>query len=342
MAAVSCVIPIYKVEPWLRQCLDSVLAQTLTDIEIIAVDDGSPDSCGAICDEYAARDGRVRVIHKENGGLVSAWKAGVLAATADYVGFVDGDDWVDPTFFADLYQGIISTGADVVCAEVIREQDPPLIRTYEHRTVYEGRQEVRDLLRSFFLNCLQPDASKWTIAYARWDKLYRRGLLLDNMRYFREGIALDEDRVANAALLADCSRVVILAHTGKYHYRIMAGSMSETYDEASAGKLSVFIDALLTIAADKRLDLEPIHILIGSAAYRRIYWAAAQPGASMRGKRAHIRELLAPVPAGALEKYARARGGLAIRLYCGMLQAGLVAPCAWAASLHAATSKANS
>ena len=100
MPAVSVIVPVYNVEKYLRRCIDSILAQTFTDFELILVDDGSPDNCGAICDEYAARDARVRVIHKENGGVSSARNAGLDAATGEYVAFVDGDDYCEPSFLS--------------------------------------------------------------------------------------------------------------------------------------------------------------------------------------------------------------------------------------------------
>ena len=89
---ISVIVPVYNVEKYLRRCVDSILGQTYSDFELLLVDDGSPDGCPQICDEYAARDSRVRVIHKPNGGLISARNAGILAARGDYVCIVDGDD----------------------------------------------------------------------------------------------------------------------------------------------------------------------------------------------------------------------------------------------------------
>ena len=105
---ISVIVPVYKVENYLRQCLDSLAAQTLDDIEIIIVDDGSPDGCPEICDEYAAKDARMKVVHKQNGGLLSARKAGVAASSGDYIGFVDGDDWVEPETFMNMHNAIMS------------------------------------------------------------------------------------------------------------------------------------------------------------------------------------------------------------------------------------------
>ncbi|HFU5892253.1 TPA: glycosyltransferase family 2 protein, partial [Enterococcus faecium] len=92
MCEISIIVPIYNVEQYLRKCVDSILAQTFTDFEVILVDDGSPDNSGAICDEYAKLDSRVRVIHKENGGLSDARNAGIEIAKGKYLGFVDSDD----------------------------------------------------------------------------------------------------------------------------------------------------------------------------------------------------------------------------------------------------------
>ena len=96
MPNVSIIIPIYNVEQYLRRCVDSVLQQTLENIEIILVDDGSPDNCPLICDQYKAQDNRVKVVHKKNGGLSSARNAGLKIATGEYILFLDSDDWIEP------------------------------------------------------------------------------------------------------------------------------------------------------------------------------------------------------------------------------------------------------
>lgn len=103
MTKISVVVPIYKVEKYLNRCVDSILHQTFRDLEILLVDDGSPDNCGKICDIYAQKDSRVQVIHKENGGLSSARNAGIEAASGEYLAFVDSDDWLDLDMLEILY-----------------------------------------------------------------------------------------------------------------------------------------------------------------------------------------------------------------------------------------------
>jgi len=110
---ISIIIPVYRVEPYLRECLDSVLGQTYRNLEIILVDDGSPDNCGAICDEYAARDKRIRVIHKKNGGLASARNAGLEMASGEWIGWVDSDDAVHSSFVETLYSACVDLKAEI-------------------------------------------------------------------------------------------------------------------------------------------------------------------------------------------------------------------------------------
>lgn len=111
---VSVVVPIYKVERYLRQCIDSILAQTLQEIEVILVDDGSPDACPAIVDEYAAGDARVVAVHQPNGGYGKAVNHGISLARAPYIGIIESDDWIEPTMYEKLYTRATATGADVV------------------------------------------------------------------------------------------------------------------------------------------------------------------------------------------------------------------------------------
>ena len=111
---VSVIVPVYKVEPYLKRCLDSLVNQTLKEIEIIAIDDGSPDRCGEICDAYAAWDGRIRVVHQENAGVSAARNVGIELARADYLMFVDPDDWVDPDYCRLPYQTAMEYSADLI------------------------------------------------------------------------------------------------------------------------------------------------------------------------------------------------------------------------------------
>lgn len=113
----SIIVPVYKVEKYLRQCLDSIVNQTYENLEIILIDDGSPDNCGKICDEYAQRDNRIKVIHKENGGLSSARNIGTQIAKGEYITYVDSDDWLDKNMYSELISALEKYNLDMVRCE---------------------------------------------------------------------------------------------------------------------------------------------------------------------------------------------------------------------------------
>lgn len=118
---ISVIVPVYKAEKYLHRCVDSILAQTLTDFEVLLVDDGSPDRSGEICDEYAAKDNRIKVYHQENGGVSSARQCGLDHAIGEYVIHADPDDWVEPTMLAELYQKAVEENADMVLCDYWEE-----------------------------------------------------------------------------------------------------------------------------------------------------------------------------------------------------------------------------
>lgn len=120
MPVISVIVPVYRVEKYIRRCVDSILAQSFRDYELILVDDGSPDYSGVICNEYATRDPRIRVIHKENGGLSSARNAGIDAASGEYLFFMDSDDVIHPDTLGILYECIDKTGAEISVGEFTR------------------------------------------------------------------------------------------------------------------------------------------------------------------------------------------------------------------------------
>ena len=123
MAKVSVIIPIYKVEKYLSRCLDSVVNQTLEDIEIVLVDDGSPDSCPEICDRYAKKDSRIKVIHKKNEGLGYARNSGMLIATGEYIAFLDSDDYVSKDMYEKVYSELKRTDADCCVTGYVVKKD---------------------------------------------------------------------------------------------------------------------------------------------------------------------------------------------------------------------------
>lgn len=181
---ISVIIPVYNVEKYLRRCVDSVIAQTYENLEVILVDDGSPDGCPQICDEYANKDSRIRVIHKKNGGLSSARNAALDSGlTGDYVTFVDSDDWIAKDYYKHGIELIEKTGADVLQVdyaiasdEIVSKEDPSV----EKVEVLEGK----DILQYYLTT------TTTTGSYSVWRCLFSLNLI-GNIR-FRDG-KINED-----------------------------------------------------------------------------------------------------------------------------------------------------
>lgn len=163
---ITVIIPVFRVEAYLCRCVDSVLAQTYKNTEIILVDDGSDDGCPVICDEYARRDSRVRVIHQKNAGLSGARNAGIEQAKGAYLSFVDSDDYLSPEFLERLYQACVETNSEMsVCRwEYVKGEPIPQRGSGETRT-FTGRQ----MLANLYI----PDGAYFVVA---WNKLYKREL----------------------------------------------------------------------------------------------------------------------------------------------------------------------
>ena len=146
MTKVSIIVPVYRVEKYINRCVESLINQTLSDIEIILVDDGSPDNCPAICDEWAKKDNRIKVVHKRNGGLSSARNAGLAVATGKYIGFVDSDDDVE----MDMYEKMVSVAereqVDFVMADYFRifENGEKYLKTLDIETGRYDKEKIRN------------------------------------------------------------------------------------------------------------------------------------------------------------------------------------------------------
>lgn len=166
---VSIIVPIYNVEQYLEKCIDSIINQTLKDIEIILVDDGSPDNCGQICDEYAKKDNRIKVIHKENGGLSSARNAGLKIATGEYIGFIDSDDYIELNMYEELYNIAKENNIDIVSCNynrIAKEIRKSEIYLPANKVIIKN--EINDLIKKSNYNKML-----WYV----WKALYKREII---------------------------------------------------------------------------------------------------------------------------------------------------------------------
>lgn len=201
MICVSVVVPVYKTqEKLLRACIESLMKQTLKEIEIILVDDGSPDNCGNVCDEYAEKDTRIIVIHKKNEGVSVARNVGIEMAKGKYISFVDGDDWIDADAFAVAYKRAEENGVDILQWSYIwhcEEQTVGNNHVFMKSGILDKGQKEELILKaivdfhpSFSCNC-------GFAAGAPWAKLYRRDFLIEKNLTFAPGLARSQDRIFN-------------------------------------------------------------------------------------------------------------------------------------------------
>lgn len=219
MPAISVIIPVYNMGPWLRDCLESVLAQTFTSFECILVDDGSTDDSPQICDHYAKKDDRFRVIHKANGGLSSARNAGLDDAAGEYIAFVDSDDVILPDYLKVLYEALHQNDADMsICGvEDVTESCQSLPNPALTQPIKEGCFGGDELLYEFY----GPSSTYYTVA---WNKLYS-ARLWENLRY-PNGLIHEDDAVAHR--LFHESRAVACVARPLYRYRLRSGSICRT------------------------------------------------------------------------------------------------------------------
>ncbi len=341
---ISIIVPIYNGEKYLRACVDSILAQTHTDLELILVDDGSADSSGAICDRYAAGDGRVRVIHQKNSGVASAVTAGIQAAAGEYVGFVDCDDWIDPDYYAQLWHSAQSLHADLcegqfVCECTVRGAAKTVGALRSRTAEYAGPEDIRRLANQYLLSFVYdgvPDKPDRPLTYGKWDKLYRTQLLRRALPFYDVRLSLGEDVILNAAVLPSCGKVVTVPTGAKYHHRILSDTVSHGADSGQMERILAVHRALARVAAEKDLDAGAARALIGSMIHARIYRqaAAAELSSGERGRRMGV--LFRQAPDGTLQAFVRARKSPVLRVFYRLLAMGLTGPCVWLASLHTA------
>ena len=224
MPIISVVVPVYKVEPYLDTCVSSILAQTFSDFELILVNDGSPDRCPQMCEAWAEKDKRIKVIHKENGGLADARNCGVRAASGQYIAFVDSDDWVSPELLSTLYEGMQHGNYDITQCN--------FRRVYEDGSVYPFFFQEAVFDREYIRKQLMPDMLNdrlTQISSARWNKLYKSKIVKNSIDLCDVSIAMAEDYLLNFACLGLCNSIFCMDTPFLYHYRANNQSMTAKY-----------------------------------------------------------------------------------------------------------------
>lgn len=216
---ISVIVPVYKVEAYLDACVESIVNQTYKDLEIILVDDGSPDNCPAMCDEWAKKDSRIKVIHKTNGGLSDARNVGMEIATGAYIGFVDSDDIISPDMYSVLYNHLTLYSADIVQCQMLKFENLPfeykkLPSTKERTTSYSAEEAVRDLLDEKNVRCTCPNMLlKASIA---------RSVLFDIGR-------INEDVLWTYRVIAKAKKIIVTDAQLYFYYQRPGSIMNSSY-----------------------------------------------------------------------------------------------------------------
>lgn len=221
ISLISVIVPVYKVENVLHYCIDSILNQIYKDFELILVDDGSPDNSGKICDEYAKKDNRIKVIHKENGGVSSARNCGIDAAKGKYICFVDSDDYVAPNYLNNL---IVAKKNNPQCDNIWCG-----FQTVESYNVKTGNVTSNGEKSTYSVKDIMTLHEKW-LDSGPYCKLYTRNIIVKNHIHFSESLSLGEDLIFNYEYL-DCTKgdiVVINVHT-YFYYVADANSLANKY-----------------------------------------------------------------------------------------------------------------
>ena len=210
---ISIIVPVYNVEKYIRKCLDSILNQTFKEFELILVNDGSIDNSGKICDEYALKDKRIKVIHKKNGGLSSARNAGLDVVRGEYIGFVDSDDWIEPNMYELLYKVAKFKNADIVACNYSQFKEKN--KLLKKDGIYLNKIEEIEL-EKLYEHILEKKYPQ--IYWSAWNKLWKRDLI-GNLR-FKEGRIYEDKLFLYEIIYRNNEKKIYKINDELYHYRI--------------------------------------------------------------------------------------------------------------------------
>lgn len=269
MSKVSVIIPVYNVQSYLNRCVNSVINQTLSDLEIILVDDESPDDCPRICDEYAKKDNRVRVIHKKNGGLGFARNSGLEIATGEYVAFLDSDDFIDKDAYLFLYRLCEKENLDAVYYTYqiftsngrCKGHNPSTLET-----IYDGNSRAKHLSLEM-VGSLPFEKADRNVQMSSCTAFYRRETIeKNNIRFHSERELISEDLIFNIDFLAKANRVSVIP-TSFYHYFVNNKSLTHTIAKNRVDKdIRIYKYVKTKLSADeyeKNAILRAKRLLIG-------------------------------------------------------------------------------
>lgn len=223
MDKISIIIPVYNVEPYIKKCLDSIINQTHTNLEILLIDDGSTDNSGKICNEYAGKDNRIKVVHKENGGESSARNVGLNIFTGDYVGFVDADDWIEPNMYEILYQSAHEKNVSISVASYFKDTDIKSIPITNKLQIPDDIINTKDML----LYPLKRDFYMGFCGYI-WNKLFSADIFRNHEIKFDDDMIFGGDVLLYALAVIKNKSSGVYVDKPLYHYYQRADSITKS------------------------------------------------------------------------------------------------------------------
>ncbi len=249
----SVIVPIYNIEKYLKRCIDSVLSQSFNDFELILVDDGSPDSCPQICDEYACRDARIKVIHKKNGGLVSARQEGIKIAKGEYVFHLDGDDAICPDALGSAQEIIKKHNPDIVSFSYKRCVDG-VVGEIVDDMADEGLYNKNDMITHIYPHLLS-DKNMKNLFYFLWGKAIRRELATKHQLNVNCAISLGEDLSCSTPCYLDAN-TVYMSKKAIYLYTVRGDSITNDFKTSQITQIADVIIGLRNLNVEKPDDFE--------------------------------------------------------------------------------------
>lgn len=252
---ISVIVPVYNIDKYLNKCLDTILSQSYSNIEIILVDDGSSDNSGEICNDYAKKDKRINVIHKANGGLVAAWKTGLINTSplSEYVAFIDGDDWVSNNYIKSMVDILEKHNPDMVVSLNIPAYGSKTKRaTYPIKPGFYDEKDISNTIYPVLLN--HGGFESRGIPVSRCGKLIKKGLVSDNAKYVNDQTTYAEDLNIILPAVIDANSIYIMDDSEcVYYYRQNAYSMQHKYNPRLSVSIGYVYTALLQICDDKNV-----------------------------------------------------------------------------------------
>ena len=237
---ISIIVPVFKTEQYIHPCVESILNQSFADFEVILVDDGSPDSCPKICDEYAQRDPRIKVIHKENGGLVSARKAGLAQCRGEYIMNVDSDDYIAADLLEKVYGVLKEHPCQAVLYNLVQffENYASSLKNMLPEGLYKGSN-----IKTIHSNLITNESGEQVVLYSSCSMCIKKEKYISFQNMVPQGISIGEDLAVTAPLLASCDNVYMLEHDG-YFYRCNPTSIMNTFNTKEISQIKLLLEHL--------------------------------------------------------------------------------------------------